>query len=73
MQEECDRADRASPILRCTKGWNLLCDHVIHIVTPREADKLTDRVKEALDHAELVKAKSVAIPTIGAGTLTWLD
>ena len=71
MQEECDRADKASPMLRSTKGWGLLCSRVIHIVTPREAEKLTDRVKEALDHAELLKAKSVAIPTIGAGTLFW--
>ena len=67
MQAECLRENSAT--LRSTKGWGLLCDHVIHIVTPREVDKLTDRVKEALDHAELLKAKSVAIPTIGAGTL----
>ena len=58
-------------MLRSTKGWGLSCNHVIHIVTPREVDKLTDRVKEALDHAELLKAKSVAIPTLGAGTLAW--
>ena len=69
MQEECNGADGASPMLRLTKGWDLSCGHVIHIVTPREAEKLTDRVKEALDHAESFEAKSVAIPTIGAGTL----
>ena len=69
MQEECDRADGASSMLRFTRGWDLFCGHVIHIVTPREVDKLTDRIKEALDHAESFEAKSVAIPTIGAGTL----
>ena len=71
MQKECNKAGKTSPNLRCTKGWGLSCNHVIHIVTPRKANKLIARVKEALDHAELLKAKSVAIPTIGAGTLAW--
>ena len=56
-------------MLRATKGWDLSCNHVIHIVTPREFDKLIDRVKEALDHAEFLKAESVAVPTLGAGAM----
>ena len=67
MQLECSGADQASSTIRCTKGGNLLCDYVIHVVTPHEADKLTKRIKEALDHAELLKANSVSLPTLGAG------
>ena len=67
MQLECSGADQASSTIRYTKGGNLLCDYVIHVVTPHEADKLTKRIKEALDHAELLKANSVSLPTLGAG------
>ena len=65
MQAECRQ--ETSPRIRATRGWNLLCKHVIHIVTPNKSDQLTKLVKEALDLADLLKATSVAIPTIGAG------
>ena len=68
LQIDCNQAEKYSRDIRFAKGRNLLCDHVIHVVTPHKAEELTSRIEEILQLAELLKAGSVALPTLGAGT-----
>ena len=72
LQSDCDQAEKYSRDIRSAKGRNLLCDHVIHVVTPHKAEELTSRIEETLQLAELLKAGSVALPTLGAGIGFWL-
>ena len=70
MQLECtNNPVLRSKHIRVTKGWNLFCEYVIHVKTPRSVDKLAERIKKALDDAELIGVGSVALPTLGAGLL----
>jgi len=74
MQLECtNNPVLQSKHIRVTKGWNLFCENVIHVETPRSVDKLAERIKEALDDAELIGVTSVALPTLGAGLLNKIN
>uniref|UniRef100_H2ZC15 Poly [ADP-ribose] polymerase n=1 Tax=Ciona savignyi TaxID=51511 RepID=H2ZC15_CIOSA len=77
MQKQCDTNPkfvhpRVNPYIKVTKGFNLLCDYVVHMVTPSTAAELGTRLKNALDVADLMKVKSVAVPTLGAGAYVFI-
>ncbi|XP_078483260.1 uncharacterized protein LOC144743409 [Ciona intestinalis] len=72
MQDQCNNNPvmtypAVAPCIRVTNSFNLLCHHVIHLVTPHECSQLAVHIKDAMEVADMMKAKSVSIPTLGAG------
>ena len=70
MQDGCDN----NPLveishLKVTKGYNLSCKYVFHLVTPSSCDDLTERVKIVLNTAQQLGIDSISFPTLGAGKL----
>ena len=70
LQSECFEAgNSANQYIRVTKGYNLRCKNVIHVVATKDEKLLSSRIRQALEQAEKLKATSVALPTLGAGEL----
>ena len=70
MQEECyQAANPQHPNVRITKGYNLPCKIVVHVLTPKDAETLTSRIKQALRYADQMQAFSIALPVLGAGMM----
>ena len=57
-------------VMRVTSAPNLAFQYVIHLVSPRTPNKITEHVLEALIATEKnLKCRSIAIPAIGTGKL----
>ena len=70
LQSECSKAEnRANQYIRVTKGYNLPCRNVVHVITTDDEKLLSSRIAQALEQAEKLEATSVALPTLGAGKL----
>nr|XP_026693896.1 uncharacterized protein LOC100182562 [Ciona intestinalis] len=72
MQDQCNNNPvmtypAVNPSIRVTDSFNLLCNHVVHLVTPRQSSMLAAHIKDAMEVADMLKAESVSIPTLGAG------
>ena len=70
MQRRCSSNPLVSTdCLRVTKGYDLPCKYVFHLITPNTAQELTHRVKIVLDEAKKLGITSISFPTLGAGKL----
>ena len=68
MQKECE----STPVvknrhLRVTRGGKLKCKYVVHLIAPHSAETYAERIACAFDSAEELGARSIAVPTLGAG------
>ncbi|KAF2012654.1 hypothetical protein BU24DRAFT_395691 [Aaosphaeria arxii CBS 175.79] len=77
MDEACSKfTDLQQGDVRVTPGFALPCRHVIHVIPPKvyrkdTKDLLRQIYREILWTATSLKARSLAIPTIGTGTLNY--
>ena len=68
IANECDTNPLVfTSCLKVTKGYNLSCKYVFHLVTPSSSDDLTKRVKICLEEAQKLGIDSISFPTLGAG------
>ena len=70
--DECaNNPQHKSDILRVTKAPNTDSKNIVHLVTPRTAEKIADHLLKAFEVVEKkLKLQSIAIPAIGTGKLT---
>ncbi|XP_004675217.1 PREDICTED: poly [ADP-ribose] polymerase 14 [Condylura cristata] len=80
LQEELNTAGQAVAVgvgtVLLTSGYNLQCQHVLHVVAPSWSNNsmsayksMEDLIRKCLEISESLSVKSIAFPAIGTGNL----
>lgn len=54
--------------IRCSDGGSLNCKKIFHVAIPKFGESMEDLLLKILRIADEMEMKSIAIPTIGAGS-----
>ncbi|XP_072024928.1 protein mono-ADP-ribosyltransferase PARP14-like [Amphiura filiformis] len=68
IEKECEQARDKGDVVKTGAG-TLNFNFIIHVVTPRNLNKLKEVVGKALNLAEKERCKSIAFPALGTGNI----
>jgi O-acetyl-ADP-ribose deacetylase (regulator of RNase III) len=78
LQSECTTYINANGKLQSgelyrSKGYNLSCQYVVHVICPNDPQGMSKAVEDCLNEAKRSSARSVSFPALGTGKLGMAD